>query len=62
MHDFGTTISSAPPPMPLYGRGGLDMGYKKEDFKMRLGLFGSEGSTVEIVQRHRGCLGYLRHR
>ena len=49
MHDFGTTTLISTPSYALYmAEVARDMGYKKEDFKMRLGLFGSEGSTVEM--------------
>ena len=49
MHDFGTNTLISTPSYALYmAEVARDMGYKKEDFKMRLGLFGSEGSTVEM--------------
>lgn len=49
MRDFGTTTLISTPSYALYmAEVAHEMGYKKEDFKMRLGLFGSEGSTVEM--------------
>ncbi|WP_392391680.1 phenylacetate--CoA ligase family protein [Zongyangia hominis] len=49
MHDFGTTTLISTPSYALYmSEVAREMGYQKDDFKMRLGLFGSEGSTVEM--------------
>ncbi|MBE6886125.1 MAG: phenylacetate--CoA ligase [Oscillospiraceae bacterium] len=49
MRDFGTTALVSTPSYALYMSEVLrDMGIKKSELKMRLGLFGSEGCTEEM--------------
>lgn len=49
LHDFGATALVSTPSYALYiGEVARELGYKREDFKLRLGLFGSEGCTVEM--------------
>ena len=49
MKDFGTTALVSTPSYALYiAEVARDMGIKREDLKMRLGLFGSEGCTPEM--------------
>ena len=48
MQDFGTTVLVATPSYALYmGESAREMGYKPEDFKLRLGLLGSEPCSEE---------------
>ena len=49
MKDFGTTTVISTPSYALYmGEQAKELGYKKEDFKLRIGLFGSEGCSNEM--------------
>lgn len=49
MKDFGTTAIVSTPSYALYmAEVAQEMGYQKKDFKLRLGLFGSEGCTEEM--------------
>ncbi len=49
MKDFGTTALIATPSYGLYmTEVARDMGIKREDLKLRLGIFGSEGCTPEM--------------
>ncbi|MDD6312635.1 MAG: phenylacetate--CoA ligase [Firmicutes bacterium] len=49
MQDLGTTTLISTPSYSLYmAEVAHDMGKKREDFKLRLGLFGSEGCTEEM--------------
>ncbi len=49
MKDFGTTAIVSTPSYALYmAEVAEEMGYRKEDFKVKLGLFGSEGCTEEM--------------
>ena len=49
MKDLGTTALVSTPSYALYIAETMkEMGYKREDFKLRLGLFGSEGCTIEM--------------
>jgi len=49
MKDLGTTTLISTPSYALYmAESAVELGYKKEDFKLRLGLFGSEGCTLEM--------------
>ncbi len=59
MKDFGTTTLISTPSYALYmAEVATRLGYKKEDFKLRLGLFGSEGCTTEMrdkIEEAWGC-------
>lgn len=59
MKDFGTTALVATPSYALHiGEVIQDMGFKLgEDIKLRLGLFGSEGCTVEMRAQIEKTLG-----
>lgn len=58
MKDFGTTALVSTPSYALYiAEVAQKMGYKKEDMKLRLGLFGSEGCTPEMRQKLESELG-----
>ncbi len=49
MKDFGTTLIVGTPSYVLYmSEVAKEMGYTKDDFKIRLGLMGSEGCTPEM--------------
>mgnify|MGYP000859450644 CR=1 FL=1 len=49
MKDFGTTLLVSTPSYALYmAEVARDLGYTKQDFKLRLGLFGSEGCSDEM--------------
>lgn len=49
MKDFGSTVLVSTPSYALYmAEVAMEMGVKKEDLKLRLGLFGAEGSTKEM--------------
>jgi len=49
MKDFGSTVLVSTPSYALYmAEVAREMGVKKEDLKLRLGLFGAEGSTKEM--------------
>lgn len=52
MKDFGTTTLIATPTYALYlGELAAELGYGPDDFKLRIGLFGSEGSTPRCGRR-----------
>lgn len=58
MKDFGTTTLIATPTYALYlGELAAELGYGPEDFKLRIGLFGSEGSTPEMRAKIEQKLG-----
>ena len=58
MHDFGTTTLIATPTYALYlGELAREMGYGPDDFKLRIGLFGSEGCTTEMRTKIEERLG-----
>ena len=58
MKDFGTTTLIATPTYALYlGELAAEMGYTPADFKLRVGLFGSEGSTPEMRAKSEEKLG-----
>lgn len=58
MKDFGTTTLIATPTYALYlGELAAEMGYTPADFKLRVGLFGSEGSTPEMRAKIEEKLG-----
>lgn len=58
MHDFGTTTLIATPTYALYlGELAREMGYGPDDFKLRIGLFGSEGCTTEMRAKIEERLG-----
>ncbi len=49
MRDLGTTCLISTPSYSLYmAEVAKEMGYSKDDFKLKLGLFGSEGCTEEM--------------
>lgn len=49
MKDFGATVLVATPSYAMYiFETAKDMGYSKEDFQLKIGLFGSEGCTPEL--------------
>lgn len=58
MKDFGTTTLIATPTYALYlGELAAELGYGPDDFKLRIGLFGSEGSTPEMREKIEQKLG-----
>lgn len=58
MKDFGTTTLIATPTYALYlGELAKELGYTKEDFRLRIGLFGSEGCTTELRSKIEENLG-----
>ena len=58
MKDFGTTTLIATPTYALYlGELAAELGYKLSDFNLRIGLFGSEGSTPEMRDKIEEKLG-----
>lgn len=58
MKDFGTTTLIATPTYALYlGELAKELGYQKEDFSLRIGLFGSEGCTPEMRNKIEQTLG-----
>ena len=58
MKDFGVTTLIATPTYAMYlGELALELGYKPEDFKLRVGLFGSEGCTTELRSKIEKRLG-----
>jgi len=58
MKDFGTTTLIATPTYALYlGELAHEMGYDLSDFKLRIGLFGSEGCTTEMRAKIEHRLG-----
>ncbi len=49
MKDFGTTALVSTPSYALHiGEMAQELGYSRDDIKLRLGLFGSEGCTAEM--------------
>lgn len=58
MKDFGTTTLIATPTYALHlGELAQELGYQKADFKLRVGLFGSEGCTLEMRHKIEETLG-----
>lgn len=58
--DFGTTVLISTPSYALYiSEVAKDMGIKKEELKLRLGLLGSEGCTEEMRQQVEENLGII---
>lgn len=58
MKDFGTTTLIATPTYALYlGELAAELGYGPDDFKLRIGLFGSEGGTPEMRAKIEQKLG-----
>ena len=58
MKDFGTTTLIATPTYALYlGELAHELGYKLEDFKLRIGLFGSEAASQEMRAKIEEKLG-----
>ena len=58
LKDFGVTTIISTPSYALYmAEVAREMGYTKEDFKLRIGLFGSEGSTVEMREQIEAAWG-----
>lgn len=58
MKDFGTTTLIATPTYALYlGELAHELGYALSDFKLRIGLFGSEGCTSEMREKIEKQLG-----
>jgi len=56
--DFGVTALVATPSYALYiGEVAKEMGIKREELKLRLGLFGSEGCTEEMRNKIESTLG-----
>lgn len=52
LKDFGVTTIIATPSYAMYmGEMAKNLGYHKEDFKLRIGLFGSEGCSNEFRSR-----------
>lgn len=58
MKDFGTTTLIATPTYAMYlGELSTELGYSPSDFKLRVGLFGSEGCTSELRSKIEQRLG-----
>ena len=58
MKDFGTTLLVGTPSYALYmSEVARDMGYTKDDFKLRMGMLGSEGSTEEMRSKIEAAWG-----
>lgn len=58
MKDFGTTTLIATPTYAMYlGELAHELGYELADFKLRIGLFGSEGCTTEMRSKIEERLG-----
>ncbi|OPZ69416.1 MAG: Phenylacetate-coenzyme A ligase [Firmicutes bacterium ADurb.Bin467] len=58
MKDFGTTALIATPTYAMYlGEFAGELGYRPSDFKLRVGLFGSEGCTTELRSKIEEKLG-----
>ena len=58
MKDFGVTTLIATPTYAMYlGELAAELGYKPGDFKLRIGLFGSEGCTTELRAKIEQRLG-----
>lgn len=58
MKDFGTTTLIATPTYAMYlGELASELGYTPDDFKLRIGLFGSEGCTTELRDKIEKRLG-----
>ena len=49
LSDFGATVLVATPSYAMYmSEVAKELGYTDDDFKLRIGLFGSEGCTIEL--------------
>ncbi len=60
MQDFGTTVLVSTPSYAMYiGEVAKDLGIKKGDLKLRLGLFGSEGCTEEMRKAIEETMGII---
>ena len=60
MKDFGTTLLVSTPSYALYiAEVAQEMGLNKEEFNLRIGLFGAEGSTEEMRNELEERLGIL---
>ncbi len=60
MQDFGTTVLISTPSYAMYiGEVAKDMGVRKDDLKLRLGLFGSEGCTEEMRKAIEETMGII---
>lgn len=60
MKDFGATILVCTPSYAMHIAETIeDLGYNKGDFKLRIGLFGGEGSTIEMREEIEKRLGIL---
>ena len=60
MKDFGTTVLVCTPSYAMHiAEVSKELGYKREDFKLRIGLFGGEGSTNEMREEIEKRLGIL---
>ena len=60
MKDFGTTMIISTPSYSLYlAEIAQEIGMKKDDHKLRLGLFGGEGHTPEMRQKIEEAWGIL---
>lgn len=58
MKDLGTTLLVSTPSYALYIAEVMEeMGYKKEDFQLRTGMFGGEGHTEQMRQELQNRLG-----
>ena len=58
MKDFGVTTLIATPTYAMYlGELAAELGYGPDDFKLRIGLFGSEGCTTELRAKIEQRLG-----
>ena len=58
MKDFGVTTLIATPTYAMYlGELAAELGYGPDDFKLRIGLFGSEGCTTELRAKIEKRLG-----
>lgn len=58
MKDFGTTVLIATPSYALYlAESAKELGYRKEDFKLRIGLFGSEGCRSGVMDAIEDAFG-----
>lgn len=58
MHDFGATVLCCTPSYAMYlGEAMRDSGYPKEDFKLRIGMFGAEPWTENMRQTLEELIG-----
>ncbi len=58
MKDFGTTVLISTPTYAMYiSETAKKLGYTKDDFKLRIGLFGSEGCSIEMRSQIEDGLG-----